>query len=240
MPGSNHLLYPRSPYLHSLRRRLPTAAGTIRVAAVAWCFAAPSYAQATASVSPAAVVAPAASTVQARPPIGKPGHYAIGTPATESQIASWNTDIAPDGKNLPAGEGHIEAGRQLYASQCLACHGAHGEGGLGDRLVGGIGSLASAKPIRTVGSYWPYATTLFDYIRRAMPLNAPKTLTNEEVYSVTGYVLSLNGLTPDHGTFGAAELLKVKMPNRNGFVDDPRPDVGPLSKHAPLLATPGR
>jgi mono/diheme cytochrome c family protein len=163
---------------------------------------------------------------------GQPGRYAIGTPATEKQIDSWNTDIAPDGKRLPKGEGTIEAGRQLYAAQCASCHGARGEGGLGDRLAGGSGTLASAKPIRTVGSYWPYATTLYDYIRRAMPLNAPRSLSDEEVYSISGYVLSLNGLLPEQGKVDAAALLAVKMPNRDGFVEDPRPDVGPAARVA--------
>jgi mono/diheme cytochrome c family protein len=163
---------------------------------------------------------------------GQPGRYAIGTPATEKQIESWNTDIAPDGNRLPKGEGTIEAGRQLYAAQCASCHGAKGEGGLGDRLAGGAGTLASAKPIRTVGSYWPYATTLYDYIRRAMPLNAPRSLSDEEVYSISGYVLSLNGLMAEQGKVDAAALLAVKMPNRDGFVEDPRPDVGPAARAA--------
>jgi mono/diheme cytochrome c family protein len=164
---------------------------------------------------------------------GQAGHYGIGTPATAKQIESWNTDIAPDGLRLPKGEGTIEAGRQLYAAQCASCHGARGEGGLGDRLAGGAGTLASAKPIRTVGSYWPYTTTLYDYIRRAMPLNAPKSLSDDEVYSISGYVLSLNGLLPEQGKVDAAALLAVKMPNRDGFVEDPRPDVGATARPAP-------
>lgn len=209
--------------------RLAASARIVLAAALASCGVSGTHAQG----EPRQVDAFHAPSASPSPTADQPGRYGIGALATDAQIASWNTDIAPDGKNLPQGEGTIEAGRHLYAAQCASCHGAQGEGGLGDRLVGGIGSLASAKPIRTVGSYWPYATTLLDYVRRAMPFNAPKTLTSEELYSVTGYVLALNGLTPDHGAFGAAELLKVQMPNRNGFVEDSRPDVGPLAKAAP-------
>ena len=106
------------------------------------------------------------------------------------------------------------------------CHGAHGEGGPMDRLVGGFGSLSSAKPVKTVGSFWPYATTVFDYVRRAMPFNAPQTLSNDEVYAVTGYLLHLNEILGPDATLDAAALTAVRMPNRGGFVNDPRPDVG--------------
>jgi cytochrome c len=159
---------------------------------------------------------------------GAPAHaskYGIGSVATPAQIESWNIDVSPDGKRLPPGLGLIPAGRKLYEAKCAACHGAAGEGGVGDRLVGGAGTLTSKKPIKTVGSFWPYATTLFDYIRRAMPLNAPQTLSNDEVYAVTGYVLSMNGLWPGETPVSAASLLKVKMPNHDGFVGDPRPDA---------------
>jgi cytochrome c len=151
--------------------------------------------------------------------------YGIGTPASPAQIAGWNIDIAPDGKNLPAGEGTIAAGKAIYETQCASCHGARGEGGIGDRLAGGMGTLADQKPIKTVGSFWPYATTLYDYIRRAMPLTAPQSLSNDELYAVTGYVLSLNGLWPGDQKVDATTLMGIRMPNRDGFVSDPRPDV---------------
>lgn len=151
--------------------------------------------------------------------------YGLGDPASPAQIASWNIEVFPTGENLPQGRATIGAGKAVYEIQCASCHGVLGEGGVGDRLVGGIGSLADKKPLKTVGSYWPYATTLFDYIRRAMPLNAPQSLSNEDVYAVTGYVLSLNGLWPENTQVDSTSLLKVTMPNRNGFVDDPRPDV---------------
>ncbi len=149
----------------------------------------------------------------------------FGRPATTAEIAAWNIDVDRDGKGLPAGKGSVQQGREVFNAQCASCHGEKGEGGLGDRLVGGQGSLATPKPIKTVGSFWPYAPTLFDYIRRAMPLNAPQSLTNDEVYAVSAYVLNMNGLVPESATLDAKSLAEVKMPNRNGFVQDPRPDV---------------
>ncbi len=158
-------------------------------------------------------------------PAGSQTHYGFGRPATAAEVAAWNIDVAPDGKNLPAGSGTVAHGREVYESQCLACHGAKGEGGLGDKLAGGNGSLATSAPVKTVGSYWPYATTLFDYIRRAMPLNAPQSLSNADVYAVSGYVLYLNGLVAENARIDAGTLRSLKMPNRDGFVGDPRPDV---------------
>ena len=154
-----------------------------------------------------------------------PERYGIGQPATPEQIAGWNIDIAPDGKGLPAGSGTVAQGHKIYDTACASCHGAKGEGGMGDRLAGGQGSLASPKAVRTVGSYWPYATTLYDYIRRAMPLTAPQSLSSDEVYAVTGYVLYLNGLVKEDARIDAQAIRDLKMPNRDGFVDDPRPDV---------------
>jgi S-disulfanyl-L-cysteine oxidoreductase SoxD len=129
------------------------------------------------------------------------------------------------GNNLPPGSGSASRGREIFDQQCAACHGAKGEGGIGDRLVGGQGTLATSKPVRTVGSYWPYAPTLFDYIRRAMPQNAPQSLSNEDVYAVSAYILHLNGLLPEDATLDAKALGAIKMPNRNMFVGDSRPDV---------------
>ena len=151
----------------------------------------------------------------------------IGRPATEAEIAAWNIDIDRDGRKLPPGQGRVAHGRAVFEAQCASCHGSRGEGGLGERLVGGQGTLASAKPVKTVGSFWPYAPTLFDYIRRAMPMNAPQSLSDDDVYAVSGYVLHLNGLVPEEAVFDAKSLAAVRMPNRDGFVPDPRPDVKP-------------
>ena len=114
----------------------------------------------------------------------------------------------------------------MYAARCASCHGATGKEGPNDVLAGGQGTLRTAKPVRTVGSYWPYATTLFDYIRRAMPYMTPGVLTDEEVYGVTAYVLFLNGLIGEQDLVDAKTLPALRMPNRDGFVVDPRPDVG--------------
>ena len=152
-------------------------------------------------------------------------HYGIGRPATDAEIAGWNIDIGRDGSNLPAGSGSVAHGHEVFEQQCAACHGANGEGGVGDRLVGGQGTIATPKPIKTVGSYWPYAPTLFDYIRRAMPQNAPQSLSNDDVYAVSAYILNLNGLLPSDATLDARTLSAIKMPNRDRFTGDPRPDV---------------
>jgi S-disulfanyl-L-cysteine oxidoreductase SoxD len=160
-----------------------------------------------------------ATPVQAQSP------YGIGRAATPAEIAGWNIDVDRDGNNLPPGSGTVSHGRAVFDQQCAACHGAKGEGGIGDQLVGGQGTLATPKPVRTVGSYWPYAPTLFDYIRRAMPQNAPQSLSNEDVYAVSAYILNLNGLLPATATLDARSLRAIKMPNRNMFVGDTRPDV---------------
>ena len=151
--------------------------------------------------------------------------YGIGRAATAAEIAAWDIDIDRDGRKLPPGSGSVAHGRDVFDAQCASCHGARGEGGIGDPLVGGRGSLASAKPLKTVGSFWPYAPTLFDYIRRAMPMNAPESLSTDDVYAVSAYILNLNGLVPDEAMLDAHGLAAVRMPNRDGFVPDPRPDV---------------
>jgi cytochrome c len=152
--------------------------------------------------------------------------YGIGRAATPAEIAAWNIDVGGNnGSNLPPGSGTVARGQTVFAEQCASCHGDKGQGGIGDRLVGGEGTLASPKPVKTVGSYWPYAPTLFDYIRRAMPMNAPQSLSDTDVYAVSAYVLHLNGLLPADATLDAKSLSAIKMPNHDKFVGDPRPDV---------------
>jgi cytochrome c len=141
----------------------------------------------------------------------------IGATATAEQIRGWDIDVRADGQGLPAGSGSVAQGRVLYEAQCAACHGVNGEKGPAPRLVGGQGSLASKSPVLTVGSYWPYATTLYDYIRRAMPLDKPQSLTNDEVYALTAYTLHLNGIVAADAVLNASNLASVQMPNRNGF-----------------------
>ncbi len=145
----------------------------------------------------------------------------FGRPATTEEIRLWDIDVRPDGAGLPLGSGTAMRGKQIFNTTCFACHGENGVGGIRDRLVGGIGSLASASPVRTVGSYWPYATTVFDYIRRAMPYFAPGSLSDDDTYAVTAYILSLNGIVAATARLDQVSLPKVKMPNRDGFFTDP-------------------
>lgn len=143
----------------------------------------------------------------------------LGRAATAQEVAAWDISIPPSGVGLPAGSGTAKQGEAVYTAQCQACHGPKGVGKPADLLVGGVGSLATAKPVRTVGSYWPYATTVFDYTRRSMPATKPLSLTNNEVYAVTAYLLYLNGIIGENLEMNAQTLPQVKMPNRDGFID---------------------
>jgi cytochrome c len=149
----------------------------------------------------------------------------IGRPATQEEIQPWNIDVSPTGEGLPPGQGTVQQGSRVFATKCAACHGPTGVEGPKDRLVGGQNTLQAAKPIKTIGSYWPYATTLYDYINRAMPFDAPQSLTADEVYSVTAWLLFQNKIIAEDMVLDAQALPKIHMPNRNGFVVDPRPDV---------------
>jgi cytochrome c len=147
----------------------------------------------------------------------------LGQPIVPADIVSWDVSIGPDGVGLPTGRGTALKGEQVYMEKCQACHGEKGAGRPNDALVGGIGSLAPGAPaVRTVGSYWPYATTLFDYVRRAMPFQDPKSLSADEIYAVSAYLLSLNGIIGPTDVLDAQSLPKVKMPNRDGFIPFPR------------------
>jgi len=142
----------------------------------------------------------------------------LGRVVAAQEIAAWSLSVGPDGAGLPAGSGTPKQGEAVYTAKCVACHAEKGAGRPNDALVGGIGSLPGDKPpVRTVGSYWPYATTIFDYVRRAMPYNESKSLTNDEVYAVTAYILQLNGIIGETDV-NAQTLPKVRMPNRDGFV----------------------
>lgn len=150
----------------------------------------------------------------------------LGVAATPEQVAAWAISIEPDGAGLPAGSGTVAEGEAVYRGKCQACHGEEGMGQPNDRLVGGQGTLTSAAPVRTIGSYWPYATTLFDYVRRAMPFVQPQSLTDDEVYAVTAYLLYLNGIVEEDATMNARTLPRVVMPNRDGFVPANADDGG--------------
>ena len=148
--------------------------------------------------------------------------YGLGREATASEIESLDVTIGPEGRELPEGSGSVSDGAQVYEVRCKECHGDGAVGGDQAALVGEPAQLKQAPPIKTVGSYWPYATTLFDYTRRAMPFEEPGTLTADQVYAVTAYVLYLNGIVEEHATLDRQSLPKVEMPNRGGFVPDPR------------------
>lgn len=152
--------------------------------------------------------------------------YGLGTPATAEEIAGWNIDILPDGQGLPVGSGTVTHGKEVYTTTCMVCHAEDLKGvAFWPPLIGGAGSLTTDKPRKTVESYWPYATTLYDYIRRAMPFTAPQSLTNDEVYSVTAYILHMSGLLDEDATLDAESLPNIKMPNRDAFFEDDRPDA---------------
>lgn len=147
--------------------------------------------------------------------------YDFGRKPSADEIKLWDIDVRPDGKGLPDGHGTVAQGKEVFATNCEACHGPQGQGGIKDRLVGGQGSLATDHPIKTVGSFWPYATTLFDYIHRAMPYQAPGSLSVDETYAVSAYILNLNGILPADATLDQESLPKVQMPNRDGFIPEP-------------------
>jgi mono/diheme cytochrome c family protein len=152
--------------------------------------------------------------------------YGLGRSVPLEEIRKYDALIPPSGEGLPAGSGTAEKGKAIYAAQCARCHGATGREGPEDVLVGGMGSLGTPKPAKTVGSYWPYATTLWDYLNRAMPFDRPGVLSADDVYSVTAYVLQLNGVVSATDVLDATSLPKIRMPNRDGFIPDPRPDTG--------------
>jgi len=153
--------------------------------------------------------------------------YGAGRPPAAGEILGASSAIGPDGTGLPEGSGNSVAGREVFLAGCARCHGDKGEGGVGPRLAGGQGSLATDRPVKTVGSFWPYATTVWDYINRAMPFDQPGKLKPNEVYALVAYIFDLNGIIGPNDVLDAKSLPKVKMPNRDGFVADPRPDVGP-------------
>ncbi|MGD9804765.1 MAG: c-type cytochrome [Hyphomicrobiaceae bacterium] len=148
----------------------------------------------------------------------------IGHEATPEEIKAWDIDARPDGHGLPPGKGTVKQGEDIYQTQCATCHGEFGEGK--DRwpvLAGGFDSLTHDRPDKTIGSFWPEASTIFDYIKRAMPFGNAQSLTDDEIYAVTAYILNLNDVIKDQNfELNQSNLASVKMPNRDGFYDDDR------------------
>jgi len=149
--------------------------------------------------------------------------FGLGHAPDAETLRTADSAIGPRGVELPPGRGSVAEGAQLYAQQCAACHGATGREGPDPVLVGGQGSLASDEPVQTIGSFWPYATTVFDYIRRAMPFTAPGSLRDEQVYALTAFLLAVNGVVPQDTVLDRSSLAAVRMPNRDAFTSDPRP-----------------
>jgi len=169
----------------------------------------------------------------------------LGQPVSEAQLAKWNIDVrTPDGLGLPPGKGSVADGKKVYDAKCLACHGEGAKGGaVFGTMVGGIGSFKTNTRVLTPGSMYPYAGVLFDYVRRAMPMNAPQTLTDDESYAVSAYILHLNGLMPANGVGDAKTFAALAMPNRDGFISDTRPDVKAercMSNCTPISSTRGK
>jgi cytochrome c len=153
-------------------------------------------------------------------------YYGYGEPATAEQIAGWDIDVRPDGQGLPPGSGSVEDGEMLYEEQCAECHGSFGEAvGRYPALAGGKDSLLEDRPHKTVGSYWGHTSTLWDYIHRAMPFTAPESLSDDEVYAITAYVLYLNDLVEDDFVLTQDNLASIELPNAGNFIPDQRPDV---------------
>jgi len=142
----------------------------------------------------------------------------LGTPISEAEIAPWDISILPDGTGLPPGSGTPADGARIFAAKCSVCHGENGKGGLAAAIAGGGPLTGGIETTKTIANFWPYATTLFDFTRRAMPWPRPRTLTNDEVYALTAYMLSLNKIVGDNDVMNAQTLPKVRMPNRDGFI----------------------
>lgn len=169
--------------------------------------------------------------------------YGFGAAPSAGELDRFVSPL-PDGRGLPPGSGTVEQGKLVYQEQCAACHGANLQGGSSDRLIGGRGTLVDVAPtkapVKTIESYWPYATTIFDYVKRAMPFAAPGSLSNDQVYAVTAYILAEAKIVPADAVMDATTLPAVQMPNRDGFIADPRPEKFPGVEASPhqVMALP--
>jgi len=160
----------------------------------------------------------------------------IGREATPAEIKGWDIDVRPDGQGLPEGKGTVTQGEELFQEKCSACHGEFGEGV--DRwpvLAGGQDSLVSDRPLKTIGSYWPYLSTAYDYIFRAMPFGDAQSLSPDEVYALLAYILNMNDLVDEDFELSKSNFLSVRLPNEKNFIDDPRPDTPTLKQKNPCM-----
>ncbi len=173
------------------------------------------------------------ATLSAQPALAQGESHHVGRVPTPAEIQAWDISIPPDGTGLPAGQGTAAEGAAVYRARCQECHGPEAKGGDEAPLVGGHDTLATDKPQKTATGYWPYATTLFDYTRRAMPFRNPGTLNDNQVYAVVAYLLALDGIIEQNDVMNAETLPKVTMPNRDGFIRDPRPTTAQPPKAQP-------
>ena len=161
----------------------------------------------------------------------------IGRAALPDEVAAWDIDVRPDGQGLPAGSGSVADGEAIFAERCAACHGDFAEGR--DRwpeLAGGQDSLNSVNPVKTVGSYWPYGSTVFDYIKRAMPFGDARSLSDDEVYALTAFLYHMNDLVDADFVLGNENFTTIALPNADGFIDDPRPDTRTRASAEPCMS----
>jgi cytochrome c len=176
---------------------------------------------------PITAVIVAAQSVAPKPPeghnAGTPRRLGIGRTVTPEEIAGWDIDVRPDGEGLPAGKGNVKDGEALFTQRCAGCHGEFGEGvGRWPMLAGGAGMLTADRPVKTIGSYWPYASTIFDYVRRAQPFGNAQSLSHDELYAIVAYLLFLNDIVDRDFELTAESFRNIRMPNRQGFRDDDR------------------
>lgn len=164
------------------------------------------------------------------------GEFGLGRPATPEEIAGWDIDVRPDGQGLPLGKGNVATGEAVFADKCASCHGDFAEGvGRWPVLAGGQGTLKNARPVKTVGSYWPYLSTLFDFITRAKPFGDAKSLKPGEVYAITAFLLHMNDIVDADFELSKANFTSIRLPNEANFVDDPRPDTPTVSERVPCM-----
>ena len=164
------------------------------------------------------------------------GKLGIGREATPAEIKGWDIDVRPDGQGLPEGKGTVTQGEELFQEKCAVCHGEFAEGV--DRwpvLAGGADTLDSDRPVKTVGSYWPYLSTAYDYIFRTMPFGDAQSLSSDEVYALLAYILNMNDLVDEDFELSKSNFLSIRLPNEKNFIDDPRPDTPTLSQKKPCM-----
>ena len=165
------------------------------------------------------------------------GKYNLGREATSEEVAAWNIDVRPDGQGLPEGRGTVEQGEEIWAEQCASCHGDFGEAV--DRwpvIAGGQDTLASDDPVKTVGSYWPYLSTVYDYVNRAMPFTEARSLEPDQVYALTAYILNINDLVDEDFELSKQNFAQQRLPNEANFFDDDRLSSPVFDKSEPCMS----